>query len=32
MWYKYYIHMYVNGKMLPVETIPRMGGEVDKEE
>jgi hypothetical protein len=22
---KYYVHMYVNGKMRPVETIPGMG-------
>jgi hypothetical protein len=24
---KYCVHMYVNGKIIPVETIPRMGGE-----
>jgi hypothetical protein len=23
---KYSVHMYVNGKMIPVETIPGMGG------
>jgi hypothetical protein len=26
MWYKYYILVYKNGKMRPVETIPGMGG------
>jgi hypothetical protein len=27
MQYKYCVHMYtVNGKMIPVETMPRMGG------
>jgi hypothetical protein len=26
------VHMYVNAKMIPVETIPRMGREEDKEE
>jgi hypothetical protein len=26
------VHMYVNGKMMPVETIPGMGGEEDKGE
>jgi hypothetical protein len=25
IWYKYCIHMYVNGKMKSVETIPGMG-------
>jgi hypothetical protein len=25
IWYKYCVHMYVNGKMIPVETIPGMG-------
>jgi hypothetical protein len=24
---KYCVHMYINGKMKPVETIPGMGGE-----
>jgi hypothetical protein len=28
---EYYVLMYVNGKMRPVETIPGMGGEGDKE-
>jgi hypothetical protein len=22
---KYYVHVYVNGKMIPVETLPQMG-------
>jgi hypothetical protein len=26
IWCKYCIHMYVNGKVIPVETIPEMGG------
>jgi hypothetical protein len=26
IWCKYCLHMYVNGKMIPVETIPGMGG------
>jgi hypothetical protein len=26
IWCKYCVHMYVNGKMIPVETIPGMGG------
>jgi hypothetical protein len=26
IWYKYCIHMYVNRKLRPVETIPGMGG------
>jgi hypothetical protein len=25
IWYKYCVHMYVNGKIRPVETIPGMG-------
>jgi hypothetical protein len=25
MWWKYYLLIYVNGKMRPVETIPGMG-------
>jgi hypothetical protein len=29
---KYYVHMYVIGKMIPVETIPGMGGGGDKGE
>jgi hypothetical protein len=29
---EYYILMYVNGKMRPVETIPGMGGRRDKGE
>jgi hypothetical protein len=32
MYWKYYVFMYENGKMRPVETIPRMGGERDKGE
>jgi hypothetical protein len=24
MWWKWYVHMYVNGKMRPAETIPGM--------
>jgi hypothetical protein len=30
MWCKYCVHRYVNGKMIPVETVPGMGGEADK--
>jgi hypothetical protein len=26
MWCKYYVHRYVNGKMIPVEYIPRIEG------
>jgi hypothetical protein len=26
IWCKYWVHMYVNGKMISVETIPGMGG------
>jgi hypothetical protein len=26
MWWKYYVLMYENGTMRPVETIPGMGG------
>jgi hypothetical protein len=26
MWCKYYVYIYVNGKMMPVETISGMGG------
>jgi hypothetical protein len=25
MWYKYCVYMYVNAKMIPVETLPGMG-------
>jgi hypothetical protein len=25
VWFEYCTHMYVNGKMIPVETIPGMG-------
>jgi hypothetical protein len=32
IWYKYYMHMYVNGKMRPVETVPGMRGGDDKAE
>jgi hypothetical protein len=28
----HYVHMYVNGKMIPVETVPGMGGGGGKEE
>jgi hypothetical protein len=31
MWCKYWVHMYVNGKMISVETMPGMG-EGDKGE
>jgi hypothetical protein len=31
IWYKYCKHMYINGKLRPVETIPRMGGGEIKE-
>jgi hypothetical protein len=24
IWFKYYVHMYVNEKIIPVETIPGM--------
>jgi hypothetical protein len=27
MWWKYYVLIYENGKMRPVETLPRVGGE-----
>jgi hypothetical protein len=27
LWCQYCVHMYVNGKMRPVETIPGMGGD-----
>jgi hypothetical protein len=27
MWWKYYVLMYVNGKMIPVETMQGLGGE-----
>jgi hypothetical protein len=30
MWYKYCVHMYVNGKMRSVEIIPGMRGGEDK--
>jgi hypothetical protein len=26
MWWKYYIHMYENGKIIPVETVQGIGG------
>jgi hypothetical protein len=32
IWCKYCVHMYVNGKMIPVETIPEMGERRDKGE
>jgi hypothetical protein len=32
IWYKHCVHMYVNVKMIPVETIPGMGGVEDKGE
>jgi hypothetical protein len=32
MCWKYYVFMYVNGKIRPVETIPGMGGRRDKGE
>jgi hypothetical protein len=32
IWCKYCVHMYVNGKMIPVETVLGMGGREDKEE
>jgi hypothetical protein len=25
IWCKYWVHMYVNGKMIPIETTPGMG-------
>jgi hypothetical protein len=25
IWYKYCVHIYVNGKMIPFESIPGMG-------
>jgi hypothetical protein len=25
MWWEYYVHMYENGKMRPVETVPGRG-------
>jgi hypothetical protein len=31
IWYKYYVHMYVNAKMIPVETIPGIEREGIKE-
>jgi hypothetical protein len=30
MWWKYYILLYVNGKMRTVEATPGMGGKGDK--
>jgi hypothetical protein len=30
--YKYCVHMHVNGKMIPVQTIPGISGEGDKGE
>jgi hypothetical protein len=32
MQWKYYIHIYEDGNVTPIETIPRMGVEVDKRE
>jgi hypothetical protein len=32
IWCKYYVHIYVNRKMRPAETIPGMRGGEDKEE
>jgi hypothetical protein len=32
IWRKYCEHMYVNGKIRPVKTIPGMGGEENKGE
>jgi hypothetical protein len=32
MWWKYYVFMYANGKMRPVETIPEIGEGRDKGE
>jgi hypothetical protein len=29
---KYCVHLYINGKMRPIETIPGMGGRENKEE
>jgi hypothetical protein len=26
IWCKYFVHMFINGKMRPLETIPRMVG------
>jgi hypothetical protein len=26
LWWKYYLHMYINGEMRPVETIPGAEG------
>jgi hypothetical protein len=31
MWWKYFVQMYANGQMRPVETIPGMGVQVIKE-
>jgi hypothetical protein len=31
MWWKYFVQMYANGKMRPIETIPGMGVHVIKE-
>jgi hypothetical protein len=31
IWCKYCVHMYVNGKMISVETISGMGGEGNEE-
>jgi hypothetical protein len=31
MWCKYCVHLYVNGKMKPIETLPIMGGKDIKE-
>jgi hypothetical protein len=32
VWCKYFVHMYGNGKMIPVETVPRTGAGWDKGE
>jgi hypothetical protein len=31
MWWKYYVLMYKNGKLRPVETVPGMGEEGKKD-
>jgi hypothetical protein len=25
IWYKYYLHLYTNGEIIPIETIPGIG-------
>jgi hypothetical protein len=32
IWCKYSVYMYVNGKMIPVETVPEIGGGRDEGE